>query len=257
MAPASVGFQCPECVGAANEGVRRPRGAAARGNQPQMALPGGFGLRLGFGAPVVLAAVVALFGIADLITGGMFTMLMAWISQAAAAGEVWRAITWTLVPGGLFAMIINVLMILLIGNAIEAMVGSARTIAVWVIAGLGGVAALALFGGPDAAAYGASAAIFGLLGANAVLKFRQGMDVRPDLILFALLIVMNVVLGGVGGSLLGVVSLLGGILGGALAGALIGWAPGNAAARGRNQWLLLGGGAVALAGLTAVGLALA
>lgn len=252
MRPASVGFQCPDCVAAAEAGVRKPKQSRGRSVGPSA---GGFGIRLGLGTPTVLSAVVVVVGVLDLLTGGALTSLLAWSNGFAAQGEVWRALTWVLVPGGVLSMLINVLMILLIGGAVDAMVGTVRTAVLYFLSALGGAAMIALLGGPSAASIGATASIFGLLAANAVLKFRQGLDVKPDLILFGLFAVMNIVLGGLGGSFIHLFGLLGGILGGLVGGLALGWAGGSGAARDRNQWLLLGAAVVGLGGVMALGLA--
>ncbi|TDT32764.1 membrane associated rhomboid family serine protease [Naumannella halotolerans] len=253
MRPASVGFQCPDCIGAAEAGVRQPKRPRGRSVGPSA---GGFGIRLGLGAPTILSALVVVVGILDLLTGGMLTQLLAWSNGLAAQGQLWRALTWVLVPGSVLSMLINVLMILLIGGTLEDIVGNLRTAVLYFLSALGGAAAIAVLGGAGAASIGATAAIFGLLAANATLKYRQGMDVRPDLILFALFAVMNLVFGGLAGSFVQLFGLLGGVIGGFLGGIALGWAKGAGAARDRNQWLLLAGVTVGLAAVTAAGVLL-
>ena len=89
-------------------------------------------------------------------------------------------------------------------------------------AGLGGSTMLFVLGPSASAGYGASAAVLGLLAANAIFKHKTREDVRADIGLFALLILYGVL---VNFASFGWLMLIGGIVVGAIAGAVLAYAP--------------------------------
>lgn len=236
MQPASVGFQCPTCVAGAAEQARAARPAPAsrfsRGAGRGAGLLGGSGrggyaTRPKLGAATGLAAVLGVVGLVDLFSGVGNLMVMS--SQAVGAGQVWRVLTWALVSGNPLSLLLNILMVVLLGGAIQSLVGGPRMLAIYGVAALGGAGLISLL---DAgAALGVFPALVGLLAANTVLKHRQGLEIKPDLILFGLLLVVNLALGFSPAGLLG---LLGGGIAGAAGGAAIGYARGRDAER--RQW---------------------
>ncbi|HLU66083.1 MAG TPA: rhomboid family intramembrane serine protease, partial [Kofleriaceae bacterium] len=112
----------------------------------------------------VTAAVYLLFGtFADL---GALVQAGANLKSATAAGEIWRLATNMFLHVGLLHLALNMYGLWVLGRLVEQFLGSARTFAVYMAAGLVGSVASLLFGGPATSA-GASGAVFGLLGAAA------------------------------------------------------------------------------------------
>jgi membrane associated rhomboid family serine protease len=68
------------------------------------------------------------------------------------------------------------LALVVIGPALESLLGRWRYLAVYLVAALGGSAAVYAFGAPGVPVVGASGAIFGLFGASLVLVRRLGLD---------------------------------------------------------------------------------
>lgn len=79
-------------------------------------------------------------------------------------GEWWRLVSCTFLHVGVLHLLLNMYGLWVLGRLVEQFIGSARMLAVYMLAALGGSAASMLFGGPGTSA-GASGAVFGLLGA--------------------------------------------------------------------------------------------
>jgi membrane associated rhomboid family serine protease len=130
-------------------------------------------------------------------------------------GEVWRLGTAAFLHIGPLHLALNMLALLIFGSELERGLGRWRYAALYTVSALGGAAAIQLFGNPFGAVAGASAAIYGLLGALGVLMAVRRQDVRGILTLLAINIVISFL---PGVSLLG---HLGGLVAGALAGVVI------------------------------------
>ena len=115
----------------------------------------------------------------------------------------------------------NMLVLWIAGRALESELGGWRTIALFLTAGLGGTTVMFVLAPIDAAGYGASAAVLGLLAANAIFGTRPAV-VQADIGLFLLLIGFSVL---VGFRSFGFLLLIGGIVVGALVGAVLAYAP--------------------------------
>jgi membrane associated rhomboid family serine protease len=211
MTPASVGFQCPECVRQGRGGVRAPRGGGVQSA----------GRRWGPATLGIITVNVAMFvvtAVSAALTGNnplnnyrspVFGAL-AQVPLLVQDGEWWRVVSAAFLHYGPVHLVLNMLALLVFGSELERRVGRWRFLTLYGVSVLGGAAALQLFGNPLAAAAGASTAIYGLFGALGVLMLAAREDVRG----LVTLLVINVVL-----SLLPGVSLIG-HLGGLVAGAL-------------------------------------
>jgi membrane associated rhomboid family serine protease len=73
-----------------------------------------------------------------------------------------------------------------LGGPLEAALGRARYLTLYLLAGLGGSALSYLLAAQNQPSLGASGAIFGLLGATAVLMRRLNYDMRPVIALLVL-----------------------------------------------------------------------
>lgn len=211
MQPASVGFQCPSCVSSGRAGVRLPRtrfGAAVK--------PDG-----GIGTKVILGAIVGLW-VLNLVTRGAVLSALALSNDAVYAGQFWRLLTYGFVSVGLLSVAMNALVLWLVGRALESELGTWRFVALYVCAGLGGATVCFLLGPPGLVGVGASSALVGLLATNAIGKHKTGEDIRPDVGLLVLLVLISVL---IGFSSFGWLGLVGGIAVGSLAGVALAYAP--------------------------------
>lgn len=211
MEPASVGFQCPRCVDRGRATTRAPRtrfGAAVRPDSGVVTK--------------VLMALLAGVWLLDFVTGGLASSLFFLDSGAVAEGQVWRLLTASLVSGSFLGVLMNLAVLWLAGRALESELGRWRFLALYLTAGLGGATLFLVLGPPFGGALAASAAVVGLLAANAIGKRKAGEDVRGDLGLLLLLVLYAVLVGFSG---YGWLTLVGGILVGGLSGWVLAHAP--------------------------------
>ena len=212
MTPASVGFQCPECIREGRATVRAPR----RGSALQAA-----GRRWGVVTLVLIATNLAMFVVSavsavsvgnsplDNFDSPVFTELSQWPAGVSLLGEWWRVITAAFLHVGPVHLAMNMLALLIFGSELERQLGRWRFLALYLVSALGGAAVIQLFGDPRVPVAGASTAIYGLLGALGVLMIARRQDLRGILTLLAINVLISFLPG---------VSLLG-HLGGLVAGA--------------------------------------
>jgi membrane associated rhomboid family serine protease len=212
MIPASVGFQCPECVRQGQASVRAPR----RGGGLQAA-----GRRWGAVTLTLIAANVAMFlvtAVSATVAGSsplenyrspVFDAL-AQVPVFVYFGEWWRLFTAAFLHIGVVHLALNMLAVLVFGSELERQLGRWRFLALYVLSALGGAVGIQLFGEPGRPVAGASTAIYGLLGGLGVLMLVRRQDVRGLVTLLAINVLISFLPG---------VSLLG-HLGGLVAGAL-------------------------------------
>ncbi|GAA3709299.1 rhomboid family intramembrane serine protease [Microlunatus aurantiacus] len=211
MTEASVGFQCPRCVGLGRVTGRQPRtrfGASIR--------PGG-----ALATKVLMGTFVAVWLI-DLVTGGLASGLLAMSNSYVSFGQFWRLVTTSFVSGQLLGVLMNLLVLWLAGRALESELGSWRFSLLFLASGFGGATLFFLLAPSSSWSIGAASAIVGLLAANTIGKAKTGEDVRPDIGLLVLLVLYAVL---VGFSSFGWVSLIGGIIVGGVSGAILAYAP--------------------------------
>jgi membrane associated rhomboid family serine protease len=211
MIPASVGFQCPECVREGQASVRAPRrsgglqAAGRRWGVVTLSL-----IALNVAMFVVTAASAAAQGFSPL--SNQFSTVFAQLDQlpvAVAGGEWWRPLTASFLHIGPLHLALNMLAVLVFGSELERQLGRWRFLVLYLLSALGGAAAIQLFGNPVRPVAGASTAIYGLLGALGVLMIVRRQDLRGLLTLLAINVFISFLPG---------VSLLG-HLGGLVAGA--------------------------------------
>ncbi len=183
----------------------------------------------------------------NLVSRGLLQSLLVMSNGGVADGQFWRLLTAAFTSGSLIGLLMNLLVLWLAGRAIEVELGGWRFLALYLTAGLGGTTLFFALGPPFAGALAASAAVIGLLAANAVGKLKGGEDVRGDVGLFVLLLLYAVL---VGFSSFGWLTLVGGILVGGLVGWVLAYAPRRN--RGTIQVVgLLGVAALCLLGVLA------
>jgi membrane associated rhomboid family serine protease len=188
---AAVGQQCVECIRGANQGARRATGT--------------FGGRPASGAVVtwtLVAINVLLYLVVlanqnvayDLAMLGKGLLPTSGHLQGVAEGQWYRLITAAFVapPGGLgpLDIVFNMWALIVVGPALERLLGHLRYIVIYLVSALGGSVALMLLV-PYELALGASGAIFGLFGAWFVASRRLQLDTRW----IVGLVVLNLVIG--------------------------------------------------------------
>jgi membrane associated rhomboid family serine protease len=217
MIPASVGFQCPECVREGQASVRGPR----RGGVLRAA-----GRRWGAVTLTLIAINVAMFVITavsaafagasplDNYRSPIFFRL-AQVPLLVDLGDWWRLLTAAFLHIGPVHLLLNMLALLVFGSELERQLGRWRFLAVYLLSALGGAVAIQLFGNPVGSVGGASTAIYGLLGGLGVLMLYRRQDMRGLLTLLAINVFISFL---PGVSLLG---HLGGLVTGAVSAAVV------------------------------------
>jgi membrane associated rhomboid family serine protease len=220
---AAVGQQCVDCVREGNRGVRRP--GTVFGGRPSTGAVVTWTL---VGINVLLYLVelvhpslgddVAMLGKAS-INGGPL--------QGVAQGQYYRLITSAFfAPPGLngygpLDILFNMWALILVGPALEKLLGRVRYLAVYLVSALGGSVMFYLIAPSNVEALGASGAIFGLFGAWFVVARRLRLDSRW----IVTIIVLNLVLGFLGHSIIAWQAHVGGLLAGGLLAAAYVYAP--------------------------------
>lgn len=184
MRSASVGFQCPECVAEGARTTRAPR--TVMGGRVALETSRVTSVLIGLNVAVYLLG----FGVANLT--GRFAMLAAFPPPPAtalvgvAAGEYYRLVTGAFLHAGLFHILFNMFALAQIGPILEAALGRARFLALYLLSALGGSVTGYLLAPPAQPSVGASGAIFGLFGAYYVVVRRHGGETGPIVVLLAL-----------------------------------------------------------------------
>jgi membrane associated rhomboid family serine protease len=176
MIPASVGFQCPECVSEGSKAVRQARtvyGGVVRPGQMGRVTQVLIGINL-----VVFVMTVA--SGANFFNGhpGSSTVYnrFALVPAEIAHGQWYRLITAAFLHYGILHIFFNMYALLIVGPQLEHALGRIRYVALYVLAGIGG-GVLSLAVGPvNEQAAGASGAIFGLFGALYIVARHQNLQ---------------------------------------------------------------------------------
>jgi membrane associated rhomboid family serine protease len=177
LRPASVGFQCPDCVKQGNAAVRR---ASAPYGGAIVARPGVVSLILGLLNVVAFAVTVATApgGLTGNTGSKLFDELELVPIRVAVDGEYWRLLGSAFLHIGLLHLAGNLLSLAIVGPALERVFGWWRFLAIYLVSALGGSVAVYLFGSPFGAVAGASAAIYGLFAATLIVVRKLGLDAR-------------------------------------------------------------------------------
>jgi len=186
---AAVGVHCPECVKEARANAPRRKPVNIRVARS---------LRNSTDKPLATYAIIALcvvvyaaqFFLGDALTG--------WLIYYAPLGfsQPWRLLTSLLAHGSPLHLLSNMFSLFIIGRMLEPALGHIRYFALFLISGVGGLAAVALVV-PGNPVLGASGAIFGMLGALLVLIRRFGGNATQILVVVAINMVIGFVLPGV------------------------------------------------------------
>jgi membrane associated rhomboid family serine protease len=253
MTPAAVGIRCPDHAGSARR-IQAPRIVRRTPSGASQALV--TRTLIAVNVAVYLLTVVQGNGIND-PGGSLFYKLCllgrpvqfpdGTIYHGVAGGEWWRLVTAAFLHANLIHIGFNMLALYWFGAPVEEYLGRARFISLYLVSGLAGSAG-ALYTNKFITV-GASGAIFGVLGAMAVIEWAAtGSLLRGNAVS---LIVINLAIGLVynrGGGNISIGGHIGGLIGGVLATlAFSRWGRGHAA-YGRL-------GVVGVLGLVLVGVA--
>jgi membrane associated rhomboid family serine protease len=185
MIDAAVGFQCPECVREGSKEVRRARtifGGRVTGDP-------GYVSKALIGINAVVFVAQELVGISFDRRFSLIGLAFDDISMSVvgvADGEFYRLITAAFLHGSVLHLALNMYALFLFGPPLEAALGRARFLALYVVSALGGSAASYAFNQPTQGSLGASGAVFGLLGAFLVVNRRLGRDTSGVVVLLAI-----------------------------------------------------------------------
>ncbi len=144
--------------------------------------------------------------------------LATWAVGIERDGEWYRAITGAFLHGSIMHIGFNMLLLFQLGSMLERLFGVGRFAGLYALSLLGGSIGALLFAPGNTATVGASGAVYGLMGAVAVLMQRRGISVMQSGI--GGLIIINVIISFVVPNI-SIGGHLGGLVTGALAGLLL------------------------------------
>jgi membrane associated rhomboid family serine protease len=235
---AAVGQQCVECVREGNRGTRRA--GAVFGGRPA-------------GTAAVTWTLVAINILLYLVELARPGLANDWAMLGRAAfsrtgplegvsqGQWYRLITSAFLPPpglsglGPLDIAFNMWALILVGPALERLLGRLRFLTVYLVSAVGGSVMFYFIGPPNVEALGASGAIFGLFGAWFVVARRLRLDSRW----IVTVVVLNLIIGFVVPNIAWQAHV-GGILAGGLLTAAYAYAP------RANRALIQGGATVAI-----------
>jgi membrane associated rhomboid family serine protease len=220
MRDAAVGFQCPECV---KDGAKTQR--TARTTFGGTARADG-----GVVTKAILIACIAVF-VGQLATGTRLAgggvpangleVRFGMFPGAIAIGHEWyRLITPMFLHAGLLHIAFNMLALMSLGTAVEGLLGRARFLALYLVAGFCGNVASYTLAPVNTLSVGASTALFGLFGAYFVLAKRMRADTSQIAGLIAINLVLTFAIPQIDWR-----GHVGGLVGGAACAAVIAYAP--------------------------------
>lgn len=253
MRDAAVGFQCPECV---KQGAKTTRSAQAAYGGARSTNPALTSYALITVNVAVWVAVLAsgwkssrLIDLLGLRPNGLCeignryyevghqacsTQAGTWL-PGVADGAYWQLLTSMFLHVEIWHIAGNMLALYALGPQIEAVLGRTRFVALYLVSGLAGSAAVYWTGEEFGITLGASGAIYGVFAALAVLIYKTGGDLRSlgGMVLINLVITYAI-------PNISWQAHAGGFVGGLAVTALIVYAP-RGPRRPTVQWLGIGG----------------
>ncbi|MFF3288634.1 rhomboid family intramembrane serine protease [Streptomyces sp. NPDC003023] len=195
MVDASVGFQCPDCV-RTGSGTGHAPGA----NRPRTIAGGAVTSDPVLITKILMGLNLAVFAVGAGL-GDRFVDQLELIGYAynptlgevvgVADGGWYRLLTATFLHQEVTHFLFNMLALWFLGRAVEPELGRSRYLALYLLSGLGGSTLAYVIAAPNQPSLGASGAIFGLLGAVAVLARRSNLDMRPISVMVVLMLVVT------------------------------------------------------------------
>jgi membrane associated rhomboid family serine protease len=244
MIPASVGFQCPECVAQGRRTVRQARtvygGKVRTGSRPDLVTL----TLIGINVAVFIITTASGASLLNGSGGGASSIYakFALVPVQVAHGEWWRLFTSAFLHYGIFHIGFNMYALYIIGPPLEAALGRLRYVVLYVLAGVGGALLSVALGPIGEQAAGASGAIFGVFGAFYVVARHRNVQTNGIVVTIVVNLIFTFAISNIDWR-----AHVGGLITGGLVAAIYAFAPG---AR-RNQ--LQAAGVVILALVMAVG----
>ncbi|HUL62568.1 MAG TPA: rhomboid family intramembrane serine protease [Methanocella sp.] len=176
-----------ECPGlrAMKEGGWKPPASGKRGwpaparkriRMPRIPLPG-----QGLYAYGIIVVCILVYVLQNVLPAGFTNQML--LSQSTILARPWTLVTYMFLHASVLHIFFNMLMLFFFGPLLERQIGSARFLGLYLGSGIvAGLAQVLFFGGN---VIGASAAIFGVMGALAMLM--------PDLVIFLYFIPMKII----------------------------------------------------------------
>lgn len=262
MEPAAVGFQCPDCVRQGHRTTRQGRGTYGGARSANPAL-----------TSMVLIGMNVVVWVAVMASGASKSRLLDWLmltpmgkclsdqhpgsyySQVPSQqicehapslggdgtwlpgfvdGAYWQAITSAFTHVEVWHIGMNMLVLWFLGPQIEAVLGRARFLALYLASALGGSTFVLWFASEHGSTLGASGAIWGLLGALLILVWKQGGDLRSVLTWLGINLAMTFLFPGISWQ-----AHLGGLFAGVLVTVAVLFAP-RGPKRSAVQWTAIG-----------------
>ncbi|MFF5495907.1 rhomboid family intramembrane serine protease [Streptomyces aquilus] len=189
MISASVGFQCPHCVRTGSGTGHAPDASTPRtlAGGTVTTNPGRITLLLvGINLAVFIAVQYSDALLSDLVLIGAWPPAPFTPTEGVADGQWYRLVTSMFTHQEPWHIGFNMLSLWFLGGPLEAALGRARYLTLYLISGLCGSVLAYLLTSPSTATLGASGAIFGLFGATGVLMRHRNYDLRP---IIALLVI--------------------------------------------------------------------
>jgi len=189
MIQAQVGWQCPQCT---SEGAKRSRHVPAftHTSRNRTGVVGSTNP-----TPVVLVIIainVVVFFLEGFGTNNrVIDRYGLWPDGIHTSHQYYRAFTAMWLHASFEHIFFNMITLLIVGPALEVLLGKVRFIALYLLAGLGGSVGSYLLGPHNELGIGASGAIMGVLGAYLVVGLRRRLPVQPVAILLALNLVIG------------------------------------------------------------------
>lgn len=195
MIQAPVGFHCPMCVA---EGAKSVRQARTSLGGEVVARPDLLTRSL-IGVNIVVYVVGLAVGAGDLV-GRLALFPLALVDGQVVgvwAGDWYRLLSAAFVHVQIWHIGLNMYALWVLGSLLEPVLGRWRFLTLYLLSALGGSVASLAFLQPGSASYGASGAVFGLMGATLVVLRRFGRDVTAVLVILGINVVLGFVVTGI------------------------------------------------------------
>ena len=257
MISAAVGFQCPDCVSEFAKQTRQHEGpyGGTRSANPRLTTIVLIAINVAVWA-LILVVGDALTGLLSLQPGGIClsaTDPTRWYPDATtaarcvlaggawqagvASGAWWQVLTSAFTHVAPMHLGMNMISLWFLGPPMEAALGRARFLAVYLLSALTASAAVMWFAESTTQTLGASGAVFGLIGSLVVVGLKVKADLRIAFIWLGINLAFTFLNPGISWQ-----GHIGGLVGGLAATAIIVYAPRKD--RSRIQWAGLAGLAV-------------
>jgi membrane associated rhomboid family serine protease len=177
MVEAPVGWQCPECI---SEGAKRSRHVPAFTHTSR----GRTGV-VGSTNPTPIVLTIIAINVVVFFLEGFGTNIRVIDRYALVPmyvhgeNQYYRAFTAMWLHASFTHILFNMIALLIVGPALEVLLGKVRFLVLYLLAGLGGSVCSYILSQPNVAGIGASGAIMGVLGAYVVIGLRRKLPVAP------------------------------------------------------------------------------